>query len=51
MFQMELEEEPVPEILRSGNHEQIAAWRKLQALERTARQRPDLLGKQRPRVE
>ena len=36
----------VPEILRSGNHEQIATWRKLQALERTARQRPDLLGKQ-----
>ena len=42
----------VPEILRSGNHEQIATWRKLRAVERTARQRPDLLDKQRkPPVE
>jgi len=32
----------VPEVLRCGNHEQIAIWRKLQALARTLSQRPDL---------
>ena len=34
----------VPEVLLSGNHAQIAAWRKEQALERTRKNRPDLLG-------
>jgi tRNA (guanine37-N1)-methyltransferase len=34
----------VPEILLSGNHAQIAAWRKEQALRRTRENRPDLLG-------
>ena len=33
----------VPEVLQSGNHAEVAAWRKGQALDRTARQRPDLL--------
>ncbi len=33
----------VPEILLSGNHGRIAAWRKARALEETARKRPDLL--------
>ena len=33
----------VPEILLSGNHAAIAAWRKEQQLERTKRVRPDLL--------
>lgn len=33
----------VPEVLRSGNHAEIAKWRKEQALERTKRIRPDLL--------
>ena len=33
----------VPEILLSGNHAAIAAWRREQALERTRRRRPDLL--------
>jgi len=33
----------VPEILRSGDHAKIAAWRREQALERTAQRRPDLL--------
>jgi tRNA (guanine37-N1)-methyltransferase len=33
----------VPEVLRSGNHAVIAAWRREQALERTRRVRPDLL--------
>jgi len=34
----------VPEVLLSGNHAEIAAWRRKQALERTKRRRPDLLG-------
>jgi tRNA (guanine37-N1)-methyltransferase len=34
---------PVPEILLSGNHEQIRRWRAEQALEKTKRNRPDLL--------
>lgn len=33
----------VPEILLSGNHAAIAAWRKEQQIERTKRVRPDLL--------
>ena len=33
----------VPEVLLSGNHGEIAAWRKEQALQRTQRNRPDLL--------
>ena len=33
----------VPEILLSGNHAQIAAWRKQQAKKRTRENRPDLL--------
>ena len=33
----------VPEILLSGNHAAIAAWRKEQALQRTRENRPDLL--------
>jgi len=35
----------VPDILLSGHHEQIAAWRRRQALLRTLRRRPDLLEK------
>lgn len=33
----------VPEVLRSGDHARIAAWRHEQALLRTAERRPDLL--------
>lgn len=33
----------VPEVLLSGNHEQIRRWRRRQALEKTWRRRPDLL--------
>lgn len=33
----------VPEVLLSGHHEKIAAWRKQAAQEKTARVRPDLL--------
>lgn len=33
----------VPEVLRSGDHARIEAWRRLQALWRTVQQRPDLI--------
>lgn len=33
----------VPEVLLSGHHGQVAAWRRAQAVERTRRRRPDLL--------
>ena len=33
----------VPEVLLSGNHEEIARWRKEQARQRTQKHRPDLL--------
>jgi tRNA (guanine37-N1)-methyltransferase len=33
----------VPEVLLSGNHAEIAKWRKEQAIKRTAENRPDLL--------
>jgi tRNA (guanine37-N1)-methyltransferase len=34
---------PVPEILLSGNHAEVAKWRRRRSLERTAEQRPDLM--------
>jgi tRNA (guanine37-N1)-methyltransferase len=33
----------VPDVLQNGNHAQIERWRRLQAIRRTWRQRPDLL--------
>jgi tRNA (guanine37-N1)-methyltransferase len=33
----------VPQVLLSGNHEEIRRWRRKQALEKTLRNRPDLL--------
>jgi tRNA (guanine37-N1)-methyltransferase len=33
----------VPEVLASGNHEEIRRWRRRTALEKTRRNRPDLL--------
>jgi len=33
----------VPEVLRSGNHGEIARWRRIQTIKRTAERRPDLL--------
>ena len=33
----------VPEVLRSGNHQKIAEWRKEQAIQNTTQKRPDLL--------
>jgi tRNA (guanine37-N1)-methyltransferase len=41
-------EPAVPEILTSGNHAAIAAWRRRQSVERTARRRPDLFARFRP---
>jgi tRNA (guanine37-N1)-methyltransferase len=35
---------PVPEVLRSGDHAKIDAWRRREALRATVRRRPDLLG-------
>ena len=35
----------VPEILLGGNHEEIRRWRREQALEKTKRNRPDLLAR------
>ena len=39
------EEQQVPEVLRSGNHQMIDKWRKEQSLKRTLEKRPDLLEK------
>jgi tRNA (guanine37-N1)-methyltransferase len=33
----------VPEVLQGGNHEEIRRWRRQKALEKTLRNRPDLL--------
>jgi len=38
----------VPAILMSGNHAAIAAWRRQQSIERTARRRPDLFARFSP---
>ena len=35
---------PVPEVLQSGNHAKIEAYREAEAWKKTARNRPDLLG-------
>ena len=34
---------PVPEVLRSGDHERVTRWRRAMALQRTLDRRPDLL--------
>lgn len=41
----------VPEVLLSGNHRQIAAWRLEQSKQRTAARRPDLYAKYRQKQE
>ncbi len=41
----------VPEVLLSGDHARIAAWRRDQALERTRQRRPDLYRAQREKNE
>jgi tRNA (guanine37-N1)-methyltransferase len=40
---VEFEGQRVPEVLLSGNHAEIARWRRRQQLKRTLRRRPDLL--------
>jgi tRNA (guanine37-N1)-methyltransferase len=35
----------IPDVLLSGNHAEIAAWRKKEALRQTREKRPDLLGR------
>jgi len=40
-----LQGEQVPDVLTSGDHHRIRQWRRRQALQRTARRRPDLLNK------
>ena len=42
---------PVPEVLLGGNHEEIRRWRQEKALEKTRRNRPDLLGDNSPDCE
>ena len=39
------EEQQVPEVLRSGNHQMVDKWRREQSLKRTLEKRPDLLEK------
>ena len=39
----------VPDVLLSGNHAVIARWRREQAMQRTRRERPDLLSGDEPR--
>ena len=38
----------VPEVLLSGDHGKIRAWREAQARRRTAERRPDLVGRRKP---
>jgi tRNA (guanine37-N1)-methyltransferase len=40
----DFEGEVVPEVLRGGNHAEIAAWRRQESRAATRRRRPDLLG-------
>ncbi|MFP4440291.1 MAG: tRNA (guanosine(37)-N1)-methyltransferase TrmD [Chloroflexaceae bacterium] len=39
------EEQPVPPVLLSGHHGEVAAWRRRQRLHRTLERRPDLLAR------
>ncbi len=41
-------ERSVPEVLLSGNHAQVAVWRRLESLRRTQARRPDLLVRHPP---
>jgi len=41
----------VPEVLVGGNHAEVAKWRRAAALEKTRRNRPDLLGRDAARAE
>jgi tRNA (guanine37-N1)-methyltransferase len=39
----------IPDVLTSGNHKEIAAWRRAEAERLTRERRPDLLAKRRPK--
>jgi tRNA (guanine37-N1)-methyltransferase len=39
----EFEDQPIPEILLSGDHARVAAWRRAEAENLTRLRRPDLL--------
>jgi tRNA (guanine37-N1)-methyltransferase len=41
------QDQPVPAVLLSGNHAEIAHWRRVQALQRTLERRPDLIQRAR----
>jgi tRNA (guanine37-N1)-methyltransferase len=41
----------VPEVLLSGNHAEIDRWRRDEALKKTQRRRPDLIGNERREIE
>jgi tRNA (guanine37-N1)-methyltransferase len=41
----------VPDVLLSGNHAEIAKWRAEQSRKRSREQRPDLLGREPPKME
>ncbi len=41
----EIEGKPIPAVLKSGNHAEIAKWRRMESLGRTYLKRPDLLEK------
>jgi tRNA (guanine37-N1)-methyltransferase len=43
----EWEGRAIPDVLMSGDHKRIAAWRRAEAERLTAERRPDLLGKRR----
>jgi tRNA (guanine37-N1)-methyltransferase len=38
---------PIPEVLASGHHAEIAKWRRRESLRRTLKRRPDLLDRAR----
>lgn len=38
-------DQPIPDVLKSGNHKKIEQWRQAEALKRTQERRPDLLAK------
>jgi tRNA (guanine37-N1)-methyltransferase len=44
----EFEGRPIPEVLNSGHHGKVAAWRREQAEKATRERRPDLLARQKP---
>ena len=44
----EFEGRPIPEVLTSGNHARVAAWRRAEAEKLTAERRPDLLAVTQP---